>query len=103
MSFFAKKCDRCGERTRNEEDGKPVCDTCVREMELLMDAAEENTRHCPLDQTAMIKEVAHMVVLDRCPSCHGVWLDGGELDKLRDDLHADAVLAMTRGLTMGMH
>ncbi len=103
MSFFAKKCDRCGERTRNEADGKPVCDACVREMELLLDAADENTRQCPVDNSLMKKEIAHMVLVDRCPTCQGIWLDGGELEKLSDDVHADAVLAMTRGLTMGMH
>ncbi len=102
MSLFAPKCDRCGKKTRNEEEGKPVCDACVNEMALILDATKENARHCPVDDSVMQKEVAHMVLIDRCPSCHGVWLDGGELDKLRDDLQADAMLAMTRSFTMGM-
>ncbi len=103
MSLFAKKCDRCGERTRNEEQGKPVCDSCVQEMQLMLEAGKENIRHCPVDNAAMQKEVAHMILVDRCPECRGVWLDGGELEKLRDDLQTDAVMAMTRGFTVGMY
>ena len=102
MSLFAPQCDRCGKRTRNDEQGKPVCDACVSEMALIMDAAEENARHCPGDDSVMQKEVAHMVLIDRCPSCHGVWLDRGERDRLRNDLRGDAMLAMTRSFTMSM-
>ena len=56
MSLFAPKCDRCGKKTRNEEEGKPVCDACVNEMALILDATEENARHCPVDDSVMQKE-----------------------------------------------
>ena len=56
------------------------------EMTLTMDAAEENARHFPVDDSVMQKDIAHMVLIDRCPSCHGVWLDGGERGRLRNDL-----------------
>ena len=97
MPIFAPKCHRCGQRTRNEEEGTPVCNNCVQEMQLIMDAAEENVRHCPSDRSPMKKEIAHMIVIDKCPECHGVWLDGGELDKLAGDLQAEAVTSMTAG------
>jgi hypothetical protein len=98
MAIFAAKCDRCGQRTRNEEEGRPICDSCAREMQLMLDAAGENTRQCPLDATPMRKEIAHMIVIDKCPQCNGVWLDGGELDKLTGDLRAEAVTIMTHSL-----
>lgn len=40
---------------------------------------------CPRDRKAMLRAfsaAAEKVVLDMCPECHGLWLDGGELDKL---------------------
>lgn len=36
------------------------------------------------------------------PQCSGVWLDGGELSKLIHDVQADAIMAVTRGYTIGM-
>ena len=98
MPIFAPKCDRCGQRTRNKEEGKPVCDSCVKEMQMILDAAQENIRLCPVDNSPMQKEIAHMLVIDKCPTCRGVWLDGGELDKLTGDLQLEAVTAMSAGL-----
>ena len=102
MSLFAPKCDRCGTRTRNEDDGRPVCSECVKEMELKTQAAAEELRRCPVDGAAMKKEVAHMSVIDRCPDCGGIWLDGGELSVIEGDLQADAVVAMSKVFTLGM-
>jgi len=42
MPFFAPKCDRCGTRTRNEDDGRPICGECVKQMELKTQAAAES-------------------------------------------------------------
>jgi Zn-finger nucleic acid-binding protein len=47
----------------------------------------------------MTKEVAHMLVIDRCPDCKGVWLDGGELDRIKDGVESNAVLLMARGMS----
>ena len=99
MALFAPKCDRCGKRTRNTEEDKPVCQNCVEEMTLLINAAKEESRPCPRDASPMIKEIAHMLVIDRCPECRGVWLDGGELERLREGVQMEAVMATTRGLT----
>ena len=27
------------------------------------------------------------VIMDRCPKCKGIWLDHGELEKIREALH----------------
>ena len=98
MAIFSAKCDRCGQRTRNEEEGRPICDSCAREMELILDAAKENTRQCPVDASPMKKEIAHMIVIDKCPKCNGVWFDGGELEKMTGDLRAEAVTMMTHSV-----
>ena len=72
-----KTCVRCGnERTREKFEGIPTCDSC----EMKTKVSRENTRHCPIDGREMKKEVVKNVIIDRCPSCTGVWLDGGELD-----------------------
>ena len=102
MAIFAPKCDRCGQRTRHEEKGRPLCEDCMQKMQLMLDAANENVHLCPVDSAAMQKEIAHMIVIDKCPQCNGVWLDGGELNKLTHDVQADAIMAVTRGYTIGM-
>ncbi len=99
MSLFGEKCNRCGARTRHREEGNPTCEACAREMALLLEAEGEGPRPCPIDGEAMQKEVAVMIVIDRCPKCQGVWLDSGELEKVKVNAEAGAVMAMTSGFT----
>jgi Zn-finger nucleic acid-binding protein len=37
---------------------------------------------CPLDGTMLVMSERQGVEIDYCPSCRGVWLDRGELDKI---------------------
>ena len=37
---------------------------------------------CPVDQTVLQMTDRQGVEIDYCPTCRGVWLDRGELDKL---------------------
>eukprot|EP01030_Chromulinospumella_sphaerica_P017696 gene17696-17531_t len=37
---------------------------------------------CPNDNAAMQKVVRDGVEIDMCPTCRGVWLDRGELEKI---------------------
>jgi Zn-finger nucleic acid-binding protein len=37
---------------------------------------------CPADQTPLVRETRHGVEVEFCPSCKGVWLERGELDKI---------------------
>ena len=99
MSLFGEKCARCGAKTRHEVEGKATCEACEKEMKLLVEAREEDRRVCPVDGKIMVKEIAHMIVIDRCPDCHGVWLDGGELEKMKGGVEATAVMAMATGFT----
>ena len=36
----------------------------------------------------MDEEIALSLVIDRCPTCRGVWLDGGELEQMQGTLEA---------------
>jgi Zn-finger nucleic acid-binding protein len=37
---------------------------------------------CPVDQSVLVMSERHGVEIDYCPTCRGVWLDRGELDKI---------------------
>ena len=39
---------------------------------------------CPTDQTVLVMAERKGVEIDYCPTCRGVWLDRGELDKIID-------------------
>ena len=38
--------------------------------------------HGPVDQTVLTMAERQGIEIDDCPTCRGVWLDRGELDKL---------------------
>lgn len=45
---------------------------------------------CPTDQTDLQHQTYEgEIEIDRCPSCDGVWLDQGELEKAQENLTAD--------------
>ena len=37
---------------------------------------------CPIDDTTLVMSDRSGVEIDYCPTCRGVWLDRGELDKI---------------------
>ncbi|MDH4746123.1 zf-TFIIB domain-containing protein [Sphingomonas sp. CBMAI 2297] len=37
---------------------------------------------CPVDGTVLVPVERSGIEIDHCPSCRGVWLDRGELDKI---------------------
>lgn len=50
-----------------------------------MDQHFRTTRlSCPNCQTPLVEVERAEVLIDACPSCRGVWLDRGELDKVLD-------------------
>ena len=52
---------------------------------------DDDVRECPhCDNVTLEKKLYSLgsgVIMDRCPECQGVWLDHGELDKIRAALH----------------
>jgi hypothetical protein len=94
MSLFGEKCVRCNTRTHSEYQGKPTCEVCREQLELALAAAREVKRACPADNATLAKEIAHGVVIDRCPTCRGVWLDAGEMERMNQEV-ADEVWKAT--------
>lgn len=37
---------------------------------------------CPIDNTTLVMSDRQGIEIDYCPTCRGVWLDRGELDKI---------------------
>jgi hypothetical protein len=101
MSLMGDKCARCGQhRTRREYEGLPTCEPCEELIEAKIRAAKEQTRNCPRDDAAMAKEILLNLVIDRCPTCKGVWLDGGELDEMRGAVEAGLARELARGMAL---
>ena len=52
---------------------------------------DDDVRACPHCDGVTLKmklySLGSGVIMDTCPKCQGVWLDHGELDKIRDALH----------------
>lgn len=60
-------------------------------------------RPCPLDRTELAPAVVCDITIDRCPTCHGVWLDPGELDLVREKMKKEAGdEQFSSGLVTGM-
>ena len=45
---------------------------------------------CPVDGTTLVMSERQSIEIDYCPTCRGVWLDRGELDKIIERTAADA-------------
>ncbi len=100
MSLFGEKCVRCGKRrTKHEYEGLPTCEGCEDELLARAQAQSEERRACPWDGTTMNKDIVLNVVIDRCPDCNGVWLDGGELELIRDAVAEGVALDLARAVS----
>jgi Zn-finger nucleic acid-binding protein len=45
-------------------------------------ATTRNIMPCPVCRTELVPTERQSIEIDACPSCRGVWLDRGELDKI---------------------
>ncbi len=99
MALFGEKCARCGKRrTREDYEGLPTCESCRVLLEKKLEASTEQQHPCPIDGAQLEKEVVLSVIVDRCPTCRGVWLDGGELEQLHGSIAAGVTSELVRGL-----
>ena len=46
---------------------------------------------CPVDGATLVMSERSGIEIDYCPTCRGVWLDRGELDKIIERNAADSV------------
>ena len=51
---------------------------------------------CPIDGTTLVMADRNGVEIDYCPSCRGVWLDRGELDKIVERAAGQAAAPVAR-------
>ncbi|MDP3402521.1 MAG: zf-TFIIB domain-containing protein [bacterium] len=92
-------CSKCREvKTQWKNDsGQPVCTAC--------ETKPEPQRICPDDQSAMQKVPLQngRLIVDRCPTCNGVWLDHKELEALAEEADTNPVFAtgLLLGIAMG--
>jgi uncharacterized protein len=49
---------------------------------------------CPVDQATLVMAQRNGVEIDYCPTCRGVWLDRGELDKILERSAAETATAV---------
>jgi hypothetical protein len=83
--FDGEKCARCNEHFKFEEltygaDAYGLCAECYA----ALDPDKEPLRMCPHDGQQMDKEILFSrVLIDKCPACDGMWLDGGELEVMK--------------------
>ncbi|MCK4660859.1 MAG: zf-TFIIB domain-containing protein [Phycisphaerae bacterium] len=99
MGLFGEHCVRCGKKTREETpEGLPTCEEC----QLQLQAEREEKRTCPLDGSVMSKEIVQNIIIDRCPSCGGVWLDSGELELVKKAMEESAGSDLATAMVLGM-
>lgn len=78
-------CDKCHKEvdtTMSIREGV-ICAQCQSRLQA---AKSEPTRTCLHDGQAMQKDLVLNIIIDKCPSCGGVWLDGGEINLIKDTL-----------------
>jgi len=87
--LLGEQCTLCGSRTHNTFRHRVICSDCQDDIEAeerLKAAIEaEGVFECPSCQTHMDKtEMTEGLFIDKCPNCKGVFLDGGELEKIKE-------------------
>ena len=52
---------------------------------------------CPTDQTELTRQTYEAdIEVDVCPSCHGMWLDRGELEAIEEKIENDYIEEMNK-------
>jgi hypothetical protein len=69
-----------------EEAKRKELERIRREQASTRAAREERRGTCPGGcETKLVEEAFRDILIDRCPTCSGVWLDPGELEKVSSD------------------
>lgn len=90
MNWFKQKktCVHCNtNKTKREFENQPTCSEC--KTNILIE--KEPKRICPVDGSILLKEHNHEIIIDRCPTCKGVWLDAGEIEAIKEAVQTESV------------
>ena len=82
---MADEKDRLGEKLHQKEKAEEDRYFAERDRELLArlgNRRDAEKLSCPRCGKALAPVVYHVVTVDQCPACQGVWLDRGELEAL---------------------
>ena len=91
---MATEKDRLGDKLRDAERAREDEYFAKRDRELVEklrqgkaggaegDLKEAAPMRCPKCGTRLQQHALHSVSVEECPSCHGVWLDQAELEKI---------------------
>ena len=89
--FDGEDCIRCEQHFKFEDliyltSGLGMC----RECHAKVDPAKESERTCPKDGSRMKKEIVQeKLMIDSCPTCGGIWIDGDEVAIMRQIILAE--------------
>ncbi|PCJ95143.1 MAG: hypothetical protein COA45_12510 [Zetaproteobacteria bacterium] len=53
-----------------------------------------NITKCPVDGADYYEHALGSVIIDICPNCDGIWLDKGELSKIKEELQDSSVKSL---------
>jgi len=86
--------DRMGEKLRKKQKGEEERFFAEREAALIERLRRERAATsavdarphplCPKDGSRLAVSEHHGVSVERCPTCHGLWLDAGQLQKIAE-------------------
>lgn len=84
------KCQSCKGVWFDEQELSQLLQEDPRQLKALQqgsakDELDAKRGECPRDATPLLRVYSALnrsVVVDACPQCHGIWLDGGEFEKL---------------------
>lgn len=90
MKWFKEKkvCTHCNtNKTKREYENQPTCSECKTKILL----EKEPSRICPVDGSVLLKEHNYEVIIDRCPTCKGIWLDAGEIEAIKEAVQTESI------------
>ena len=77
--FCGGKCN-CGNETHDKDTaGNYQCIFCQHKEDLQKRKDAEMIYTCPIDGEQMTKEDIFGIIINKCPICHGTWLDNNRL------------------------
>ena len=57
-------------------------------------------RWCTVDGYEMVKDLAHLPIINRCSKCHGAWREVGELERIKRGFEVEVLVPMSSGPSM---
>ena len=89
-STTVDRCRSCGGIWFDETELETLLEENAASLRPLRSSKSDDLRNrqtaaCPRDGEVLVRVCSakkHAVVLDTCPRCQGIWLDGGELERL---------------------